>query len=61
MKIVSNSERRSGKGPADWFTGDVWVDLIVNPAAPSRLQAAYITFTPSARTNWHTHPVSQIL
>ncbi|MDE1176207.1 MAG: cupin domain-containing protein [Edaphobacter sp.] len=61
MKILKNSERATGKGPADWFTGGVWIEPVVSPEAPSRLQAAYVTFTPGARTNWHTHPVSQIL
>lgn len=68
MKIVNNTERGSRKAPSEWFTGDAWIDtvvnpeaVVVNPQAPSRLQAAYVTFTPAARTNWHTHPVNQIL
>lgn len=61
MKIVATSERGCRKGPADWFTGDVWVDEIVKGVAPSRLQAAYVTFSPGARTAWHTHPVGQVL
>src|SRR5260370_37628126 len=30
-------------------------------AAPLRLQAVYVTFSPGARTAWHTHPVGQVL
>jgi quercetin dioxygenase-like cupin family protein len=61
MKIVSSSERGCKKAPADWFTGDVWVDDIVTAAAPLRLQAVYVTFSPGGRTAWHTHPVGQVL
>ena len=61
MKIVKSGERGCRKGPGEWFTGDVWVDGIVEAAAPSRLQAARVTFSPGARTAWHTHPVVQVL
>jgi quercetin dioxygenase-like cupin family protein len=61
MKIVAGSERGCRKAPAEWFTGDVWVDDIVTAAAPLRLQAVYVTFSPGARTAWHTHPVGQVL
>src|SRR5882757_7243419 len=61
MKILGNGERGCNKAPVDWFSGDAWIDTVVNPAEPSRLQAAYVTFSPGARTNWHTHPVSQVL
>src|SRR5258708_20341240 len=61
MKIVASSERGCRKAPAEWFTGDVWVDDIVTAAAPLRLQAVYVTFSPGARAAWHTHPVGQVL
>lgn len=61
MKIVSSKERLSRKGPADWFTGSVWIDEIVVGSAPSRLRAFRVSFEPGARTAWHTHPVGQVL
>jgi quercetin dioxygenase-like cupin family protein len=61
MKILGNGERGCRKGPEAWFTGDVWMDAIVDGHAPSRLQALYVTFAPGARTAWHTHPVGQTL
>jgi len=61
MKILANGERVCRKAPSDWFTGDAWMDWIVEPTAPSRTQALYVTFSPGSRTNWHIHPVSQIL
>jgi quercetin dioxygenase-like cupin family protein len=49
------------KGPADWFTGDVWLDTIVQPTEPSRINVAAVHFTPGARTAWHTHDGGQSL
>jgi quercetin dioxygenase-like cupin family protein len=49
------------KGPADWFTGDVYVDAIAAPTGPSRLGAVVVHFSPGARTVWHTHPLGQTI
>jgi quercetin dioxygenase-like cupin family protein len=51
----------SAKGPADWFTGDVWIDTIVRGDEPSRVRVSAVRFTPSARTAWHSHAVGQTL
>ncbi len=61
MNIVRSNERPSRKGPAEWFTGDVWLDEIVVGAAPLRIGAFRVSFSPGARTAWHTHPVGQTL
>ena len=61
MEIYRAGSRPSGKGPTDWFTGTVRIDPLFNPAAPDRVQGASVTFEPGARTNWHTHPLGQIL
>jgi hypothetical protein len=34
------------QGPADWFTGDVWIDSIVQPHDHSRLNVVAVHFTP---------------
>ncbi len=49
------------KGPAEWFTGDVWIDGIVRGEEPSRVRVSAVRFTPSARTAWHSHAVGQTL
>jgi quercetin dioxygenase-like cupin family protein len=46
---------------ADWFTGTVWQDPIIEAPAPARIRAAIVTFEAGARTNWHTHPLGQTL
>jgi quercetin dioxygenase-like cupin family protein len=48
-------------GPADWFTGAVYIDAVAAPAGPSRVNAASVHFTPGARTAWHTHPNGQTI
>ena len=61
MEIKRNGTQPSGKGPAEWFTGRVRIDPLIEAAAPARLLAASVTFEPGARTAWHTHPLGQTL
>jgi len=61
MKISKVSERPSRTAPAQNFTGTVWQDPLIRAEEPGRVQANRVTFTPGARTNWHTHPLGQIL
>lgn len=49
------------QGAAANFTGTVSVENIYQPSTPSRTYAAYVTFAPGARTNWHSHPLGQTL
>lgn len=60
MKFTESSQN-TGKGPADWFTGDVFIDGIRNPDGQSAVGAAHVRFTPGARTAWHHHPKGQTL
>jgi quercetin dioxygenase-like cupin family protein len=61
MDIRRNGSRPSGKGPADYFTGQVRVDPLFEAPAPARVRGASVTFEPGARTAWHTHPLGQTL
>jgi quercetin dioxygenase-like cupin family protein len=54
-------EQPSTKGPAEWFTGDVWIDPIARGQTPSRLAVSAVHFTPGARTAWHAHSQGQTL
>lgn len=60
MQITRNSLDTT-PGPTDWFTGNVYLDQIAVAAAPSRVNAASVHFTPGARTAWHTHPLGQTI
>ena len=61
MDIHSSASRDTRRGNAEWFTGVVWQDPIVDTPAPARLRAARVSFEPGARTAWHTHPLGQTL
>jgi quercetin dioxygenase-like cupin family protein len=49
------------KGPADWFTGDVWIDVVARGREPSQLNVGAVHFGPGARTAWHSHEGGQTL
>ncbi len=49
------------RGPAQHFTGTVWIDPINEAPAPARALALRVAFEPGARTAWHTHPLGQTL
>jgi len=51
----------TARGPAEWFTGDVFLDAIVRGEEPSRVRVNAVRFTPGARTAWHSHAVGQTL
>jgi quercetin dioxygenase-like cupin family protein len=51
----------TGKGPPEWFTGDVWFDVIYRGEEPSRTRANIVRFAPGARTAWHSHGLGQTL
>jgi quercetin dioxygenase-like cupin family protein len=61
MEITRAGSQPSGKGPGDWFTGTVRIDPLFQATAPARAAAAAVTFEPTARTAWHTHPLGQRL
>src|SRR3954447_12508684 len=58
---LTRSSIDTQKGPADWFTGDVYIDAIAAPAGTSTFGAGAVHFTPGARTAWHTHPNGQTI
>jgi quercetin dioxygenase-like cupin family protein len=61
MEIKRIGSQPSSKGPADWFTGAVRIDPLIQASEPARVASASVTFEPDARTAWHTHPLGQTL
>ncbi len=61
MEIRRAGSRPSQAGSADYFTGRVRLDPVIEAPAPARLRAALVTFEPGARTFWHTHPLGQTI
>jgi hypothetical protein len=47
----------TAKGPAERFTGEVYIDPVVRATDPSRVNISAVRFTPGARTAWHFHTV----
>ena len=60
-RVIRASARATRQQPATYFTGTVYADEVVVGEKPSRMRATRVTFTPGARTFWHTHPVGQVL
>ena len=58
---ITKSSIETAAGPAEWFTGTVYIDAVATPSGASRVSASSVHFTPGARTAWHTHPLGQQL
>ena len=61
MQIFRATESPSNRGPADWFSGDVWVQPVLGPDASPSQRSAVVSFAAGARTAWHTHPRGQMI
>lgn len=61
MDIKKNGSRPSTVPSADYFTGTVRMDPVIEAPEPSRVRSVVVTFEPTARTAWHTHPSGQTL
>jgi len=61
MKIIRNGSLPSARGPAEYFTGDVRIDMPFAGIGQARVSGATVSFEPGARTAWHTHPLGQTL
>ena len=49
------------RGPADTFTGIVWVTSLVPNDSIFTTISGSVAFEKSARSHWHSHPAGQIL
>ena len=61
MHITRQGTRPTNPGPADYFTGEVRIEPLVEASEPARVRAVSVTFQPGARTAWHTHPLGQTI
>lgn len=61
MEHYRNGDRPTRMGPAEYFSGTVFQDPIVEAPGPARVRALRVSFLPGGRTNWHTHPLGQTL
>lgn len=61
ITVLQSGDKPSIKGSPDYFTGSVRIDSSFQGEAPARIGGATVTFEPSSRTAWHTHPLGQTL
>jgi quercetin dioxygenase-like cupin family protein len=60
MRIERGHARNSASGRrADTFTGEVWADSVLPTTDGTTINV--VTFTPGARTHWHSHREGQVL
>ncbi len=58
---ITGPGRQPVQGPAATFTGAVSVTSPFKGTGQARLGGATVTFQPGARSNWHSHPLGQLL
>ncbi len=61
MELHRKGSRPPVPGNEQWFTGTIRMEPIIGAEPPGRPGSAMVTFQPGARTNWHTHPLGQLL
>ena len=61
MNILRTPAATSRVGPANYFAGTVLLDDVSAGPNTGEVRIARVTFSPGARTAWHTHPRGQLL
>jgi 4-carboxymuconolactone decarboxylase len=61
LRITRAGTRAVNVAPAENFTGSAKVEMLFTPTGPDRTSAGSVSFSPGARTAWHTHPLGQRL
>lgn len=61
LKITRTGTRPVVTAPEQNFTGQVKVEMLVRPVDEERASAGVVSFSPGARTAWHSHPLGQTL
>ncbi|WP_317932321.1 cupin domain-containing protein [Halioxenophilus sp. WMMB6] len=59
QELYPKGSQQSFKGPEQFFTGDVQVQMLFPGNDTAHYSGAYVTFQPGARTAWHYHPAGQ--
>lgn len=60
LKITRKGHGKAA-APEQYFTGKVETSGFYRGDAPARIGGATVSFSPGARTAWHTHPLGQTL
>lgn len=61
QQIIRKDELRTINGSDKIFTGNVTIQPLYPANNAMRSSGGSVTFEPGARSNWHVHPVGQVL
>ncbi|HEY3432843.1 MAG TPA: cupin domain-containing protein [Rhodocyclaceae bacterium] len=61
IEVISLGKKPATRGSDQFFAGQVFIDQLFQGSAPARISGGLVSFTPGARTAWHTHPLGQTL
>lgn len=61
IEVISLGQKPATRGSDQFFAGEVFIDQLFQGSAPARISGGLVSFTPGARTAWHTHPLGQTL
>ena len=61
MQVSRDEERPAGAPPAEFFTGEIVLKPLFSPKEFTTTGGGQVTFSPCARSAWHTHPAGQTL
>ena len=61
LTISRGGSRAIEPGREERFTGEVRIETLYAAVGPSQSSGGFVTFSPGARTAWHSHPGGQIL
>jgi len=61
IEVTSPGQKPATQGSEQFFAGTVFIDQLFQGSAPARISGGLVSFTPGARTTWHTHPLGQTL
>lgn len=61
LQFSRAGSRAAYTAPEQNFTGKVSVEMLQKPSGEERASAGSVSFTPGARSAWHSHPLGQTL
>lgn len=61
IDVTKKASTPTTDGPASYFSGRVKINQPFKTTEPARVSGATVSFSPGARTAWHTHPLGQTL
>lgn len=61
QQIIKYGSQGTFSGAAEFFTGEVKVDMLFPASKELSVGGAYVTFAAGARSAWHVHPLGQTL